>query len=150
MADTTDDLNVVAEYYETILREGQEELGIADVYYGDQVNIPRVPTVCVISGRKKRELRNSPRGTENTMTVTVRVYHYRVEDMGSESSRAADKLAESIERYLHQFKYYNLGGLVTHQFVTTVDPMFQPRGGNQYKVTNLEVEAKSLTLLPYQ
>jgi hypothetical protein len=149
MADISDDLNTITEAYEALLMANKDTLGLEDVFYGDQVLIPRVPAACVIAGHKKREWRTAPRGMFNTFRVDILVYHYQVqESMSSESARQATKTAEALEDLIHRVENKSLGGLVVHQYVTDVDPRFASRGGNQFKVTQLTMEAINQTQLP--
>lgn len=59
----SDSLYDMGKYLQQLIEGAKGGLNISDVYYGDQEKIPRVPTACVDTGSKQRELNGAPRRT---------------------------------------------------------------------------------------
>lgn len=140
----TGSLVTVADALTAKLVANKESLGIEDVFYGDQNLIPRSPAVCVETGNKARALAGATRRTDNIFVVYILVYHSEIRSPQS-NRRAADALAESIETLIHQDP--TLGGLVTHGYVTSVEPGYVDRP-NTMRACRITYEGQSRTLLP--
>lgn len=147
---------LIAKRIQAIVETLQEELQLGPVLYGDHQKISVNRTVCVVAGTKKRELRNAPRGTQNTLLTQVLVYHGTIENV-QQNLEACDILAEAIEARIHQYPRLtdpndpnDTEGLVYHSLVRTADPGYRARGAEntQWKTHRLTVESESLTMLP--
>ena len=128
MTNTDQAVNVSQAIYD-ILFLNKQELGIEDVWDGDEQLIGKYPSLCVIQGEKTRELTGAPFRTDNNFNVFVMVYHGAVRD-SQLNYRDANTLAERVEALLHQDK--TLGGIVVHGFVVSIEPGVVDRGTLQY------------------
>jgi hypothetical protein len=150
MSDPTDSLYIYTKKIQTIITDVQEDLGIVDIFYGDQQQIPRTPTVCIESDKKTRELQGAPRRVLNQLRCFVIVYSSRVDDTAQLNSEIADQLTEAIESEIH--KYPTLDGLVFHSLVGEVESGFQSRlmAGKltRFRASRLTVTGQSKTMLP--
>lgn len=107
-----------------------------DVFYGDQMLIPRTPAVCVEAGPLNRELSGiGGKGrTTNTITVFLLCYIARIQDMQL-TRREADEFAEKIMDILHQD--VTRSGLVVHGFVTGIEPGYATRGDTNMRAARI-------------
>jgi hypothetical protein len=148
---------LVAKRIQKIVETLQEELGLGPVLYGDHQKISVNRTVCVVADTKRRELRNAPRVTQNTITTQVLVYHGTVENV-QQNLEDCDVLAEAIEARIHEYPRLTdpedpdnaETALVYHSLVTVADPGLRARGSEntQWKTHRLTVESQALTMLP--
>ena len=140
---------VFAKTLQGIAEANQAELGLADVWYGDQQQIPRTPTLCVVPDGKRRELQGSPRRVENTLRCYLLLYHSKIQDI-QKNNEEVDQLAESLEKLVHADP--TLGGLVIHSLVTDIDAGEVTRlvdtRRTMYRAARLTVEGISKTALP--
>lgn len=147
----TDSFVTFCEAIQAIIESVKEEVtpAIADIWYGDQQQLPRTPTVCIVADGKRRELSGAPRRMMNTLTCYVVVYHSKIQDVQM-NSKESDKLAEQLETAIHADP--TLGGLVIHCYVTQVDAGQSTKYVNttatMYRSTRLTVEGISKTMLP--
>jgi hypothetical protein len=141
----TDSLVVMAQYLHDLIAANQVTLGVQDVFYGDQVKIPRTPTVCVESDLKNRTLSGTARKVDLTMTCFILIYGSAVAEVQSKR-KAVDVLAESIEGLIHANS--TLGGNFIHSFIPTMQSGLANKSGTQFRSSRLTVQALSQTLLP--
>jgi len=120
-----------------LLKEHQDDLGLKDVWYGDQELIPRTPAVAVESGSKTRELTGAPDVTTNRFTVFVLTYMAKIQDVQT-TRKMADQLAEAIELLLHDDT--TIGGLVIFGMCTSVEPGYAIRGGTLMRAARITWE----------
>lgn len=145
----TDSLVNVADSLIGILDAAKKDLGIKDIWYGDQDRIPRSPAVCIETGEKKRRLKGAPRMTSVELPVYLMVYHGALK-AGSEGQRKEnDRLAEAIETEIHKNANKDLGDTVIHVMCTALEPGFLRKRDAIWQVTRITVEAESQVLLPY-
>jgi hypothetical protein len=136
----------MAKYLETLIRNNAINLGIADVYYGDQNQIPRTPSVAIEPGGKIRELNGAPRRTRVTLTNYVIVYHNPMKPMAV-IRQEDDERAEAIEALIHANA--QLSGLVIDSMVTSIESGYLMRERTMFRSSRLTVEAHSQEMLPY-
>lgn len=140
--------SVLAQAIQAKLTTNKQSLGLADILFGNQQQIPRSPTVVVNPGLKRRELRGvaAPGGrTFNTMIVYVDVHLSKVGDEATERL-ASHQLAEAIEKVLHADT--TMGGIIIHGFVTDSSPgdsFFQL--GGEFRTVRLTYVGTSETYL---
>ena len=115
---TTGSLVAVGTALKELVKSWQSELGIIDVFYGDQVLIPRTPAVCIEPTQKQREYAGVPYATQNTLEVALLIY-FCVLGNSQEARMDCDALAEKIEAKLHLDK--QLGGLVIQGHCTQIE-----------------------------
>jgi len=143
----TDKTTVLAQYILSQINTNKVVLGVDNVLYGEQNELPPGKTVVVMAGRKDRALQRVAfpgAGTRNRMTVLVTIYNNTVGDEGTKSLET-DVLAETIEHFLHQDT--EMGGNIIHGFVESWDPGFRYRSGSMFRATQLTFVGQSKTNL---
>lgn len=150
MTDPTDSNYVFTKKIQAIVEAVKEDLGIVDIFYGDQQQIPRTPTVCVEANEKSRVLAGAPRRVLNELSCFVIIYFSVVNDSVQSNSEGADQLAETVEAEIH--KDPTLGGLVIHSLVSRSEAGFQSRfmagAITRFRASRLTVTGQSKTMLP--
>jgi hypothetical protein len=145
----TDSFYVFAKALQAIAEANKDELGIVDIWYGDQKQIPRTPTLCVVADGKTREIEGAPRRSRNTLKCYLVLYHSKIQDV-QRNSEEVDQLAEALETKVHADP--TMGGLVIHSLVTSIDAGEITRLVNttttMFRASRLTVEGLSKTLLP--
>lgn len=144
----TDNLRLVSKYIFDQINASKDTLGLLDVFYGDQVKIPRAPTVCVESNTKARELDGVPRATRVNLSTYILVYHADLTQSIQTTRAEAEDLSETIETFLHDASRYTMGDLVIHHMVTDVEYGYATRGGRLFQATRMQDVAISKVLLP--
>ena len=144
----TDSYHTVAKKLQDIVVTEATSLGVNadDVYYGDQNNIPRCPSVCIDPGEKRRESNGAPRRVMTTMTNYIIVYHNQVASM-QEVREDSDKLGEKVEALIHADA--TLGGIVIDSMVTGIESGYLQRDRSLFRASRLTVEARDQVQLPY-
>lgn len=141
----TDSIVVVTDYIYNKLVAAKTALAVADVWYGDQVDIPRTPALCVEPGPKNRVLHGVPRRSEVNFSTYILVYHGEIRSVET-NRRECDLLAEAVELLIHQDP--RLGDNVIHSMATSVDPGYANRAAGLYRVSRIVVESLSQVQLP--
>lgn len=139
-------LSVVSEALKSKFDSNRAMFGLEDVWYGDQMLVPRTPAISIEPGNKSRELQPLGLNSINTLIVYVLVYLGKVQEV-QKNRLEVDKLSEDIEDFLHQDK--QLGGLVIHGFVAAIDPGLAPRPtrDNLLRVDRITWQATSKTMI---
>jgi hypothetical protein len=136
---------VVAKAIYTLLSGRKVELGIDEVYYGDHNNIPVGKAITVTPGNKRRELAgvSGPGGRGmNNMEILLLVYFSILDDEAS-ARYAVDLTAENVEDILHEDT--TLNGIIIHGFVSDWIPGVIHKPGSQFRVVQLNYQAKTKT-----
>lgn len=141
----TDSIVVFCDAILDLLVAHKDELGIQDVYWGDQVKIPRVPSVCVEPTIKSRDLQGVPRRTLNTFEAYVIIYHARLQDVQI-TARESALFAEAVETVFHLDAQFS--GLFIHTLCTSIEPGFATRAGTNYRASRLTCTGISKLSLP--
>jgi hypothetical protein len=141
----TDKVTVLAQYIQALINTNKVTLGLDDVLYGDQQNMPKAQTAVISSGQKTRTLDGvaMPGGmSRNLMRVIITVYNSTV---ASEATQrlAVDQQAEAIEALLHQDT--TMGGNIIHGFVESIEPGVTFRTGSMYRATQLTFVGQTKT-----
>lgn len=136
----------MGDYLVDLLTSNKSSLGLQDVFYGDQNNIPRTPTACMDPGDKRRELNGAPRRTLVTLTNYIIVYHNKMQST-AKVRREDDLLAEAIEAVIHQDG--TMAGLVIHSMVTSIESGYLMRDRTMFRASRITVEATVQEMLPY-
>lgn len=145
----TENTSVLGQYIKNLIDTNKVTLGVKQVLYGNQNDIPFSPTVVVTPGIKRRELRgvSAPGGrTFNVMNVFVTIMTSKVGDENTERLKT-DQLAEAVEKLLHQDT--TMGGLLIHGFVqewTPTEAFFQQTQG-QFRTVRMTFVGTSETYL---
>lgn len=146
----TDSMTVIAKHLEKLLGDNKEDLGIYDIFYGDQDRIPHTPTVCVEPGDKRRELNGAPRRTSVIITTYLLVYHNPVKSV-AQIREEDDLLAESVESLIHQdAQMKDSGGndQVIDSLVTVIESGYQVKANTLFRASRMTIEVRSQVQLP--
>ena len=130
----------------TLLEANRVTLGLEEVYFGDQVKIPKTPTLVVEPDTKRRELAGVPRRVENTLRAWVIIYYSRVENTET-SAVGALEVAERVETFLHRREHQDLNGLVIHMYCTETEPGYRTKDNSRFRAVRLSVEGITKTML---
>lgn len=143
----TDRSTVLAKAIQALLTANKTQLGLKEVLYGNQMEIPRTPAVVVMVANKVRELVGvaSPGGkTHNRMAVTIDLINTKVGNEADERL-AIDQLAEDVEKLLHQD--VKVGGLIIHGFVNNWSPGEVVLRNGQFRTVRMTYVGMSETYL---
>jgi|SRR5262245_5719582 len=143
----SDSLAQVGQYIYDQFLTNQTALGIAAVFYGDQIKIPVTPTVCVESDNKTYELAGIPRAMRVELFTYILVYHAAVKDT-QVTRKECEAFTEEIITFLNAAERYSMGGLVTHNNVRTAEFGYARRSGILMQTTRISHVALSKVLLP--
>jgi hypothetical protein len=135
----------VCDYWHNKFELKKEDLGLAEVYYGDQIRIPKSPTLCIEPDLKREPLRAAGRQTTVDFTIYFLCYHSEVSNV-QQNRRNADLLAESIEDFLNSDP--QMGGLVVHCWVSESNSGYSPKPGSLMRTNRLTLSANSRHQLP--
>lgn len=141
MTANTDSLEEIVTHIVDFL-ENKTELGLQDVYYGDQTVIPRTPCLAVEGVEKVRELKGIPFQTENTFQVSLLLYHAKVQS-NEMTRKQCDAHAHEVEAALHEDVTFE--GLVIWGFVRRIESGYATRGGNLMYASRLTWEGLTKT-----
>jgi hypothetical protein len=156
VSSNTDSLVTITQFWVDKFKANAVTLGIPDlpgttgpagsdpsIFYSDQTLIPVTPTVCVESGPKLRDLRNTGFASTNTFTVYVMVYHGKLQDE-QVNKKECDQFAEAIEALMHTDK--QAGGLMYNGWVERIDPGIARRNKSLFRVSRLTWIGNSKTI----
>lgn len=124
---------------------------VQDVYYGDQVKIPRSPSICVDPRQKTRTWPPQPSlMSEILFEVDLFIYHARVD--GTQTVKLeCDQLSEAIEEWLN-INHLNLAAadgnqLIIHGHVVENESGVSYKSGSLFHANRLLWRAISKTRL---
>lgn len=140
------DLSVIGAALEKILTDNQEDLGLQDIFFGDQTLIARTPTACIEPNTVERIMNSTGFMTDNAVTAFIMLYHGKVQDKQLNRVQCL-QYAEAIARVIHTGDNKNLGGLVVHGYISTLDAGFAVRSNSWFMVTRMTYHAVSRTPL---
>lgn len=130
-----------------LLDTNKNALGLRRTFYGDQTMIPDTPVACVEPTIKNNELRRSgaSRMLDPTLECSVIIYHSIVGP--TETTRLeCDTFGEVVETFLNA--QVNLGGIVIHCYVTTLESGYVVKSSKTYNACRLTVRALTQVILP--
>lgn len=127
--------------------DNKANLGLADVFYGDQDRLPSTPVVCVEPGIKRNLLRQAAGGRmlDIVFELTLLSYHSFIQSP-QENRRGADALAEAVEAVVHSDR--QLGGRVIHGYCVDVQSGYVNKSGSLVRSNKISYQATSQFLLP--
>ena len=131
--------------YTIALLKAHPELGLLDVFYGDQDFLPRNPAACVEPNRKAQQLKGAPRRTNVDLSVFVILYISAISDT-QKNRRDADVLSEAVEVVLHLDA--QCAQQVIHSLVTSNESGWATKSGTPIRASRLTFEATSQDQLP--
>lgn len=145
MADLTNSTVEICEYWKKKLEIAKEDLGIVDVFYGDQERIPKSPTICIEPDVKRAPIRNAGRQTMPEWTIYFMCYHSEIQAQSS-NRRDSDTLAERLEDLLNSDP--QMGGLVIHCWVSEVQSGYARKTNALMRSSRITFSANSRHQLP--
>jgi hypothetical protein len=87
--------SVVADGVRNYFTERMDDLGIAAVYYGDQMRVPQSPTLCIEPATINRLVNNTGCAAENEFALNVILYDARLGDVEN-IQYTLDQLVETV------------------------------------------------------
>jgi hypothetical protein len=143
------DINAYVDYIIALLQDpdavANTGIQAADVWQGDQQNIPRSPAVCVEPGPQRRELIGAMRQTAVNTDIILMVYVGKVQDVEINQRDAVDA-GQKVQDVLHE--HSTVGGMAIHSFVTDLDPGYATRAGDLWRAVRLVFNIQTQELLP--
>lgn len=142
-------LSELCDYWFEKFEANKTVLGLADVFYGDQRQIPRTPTLCLEPDMKRRELEGVPRRTLNTFSMYVLLYISKMDDV-QVNARDALVLAEAVEDFLHADPTCHAPPaqpLLVHSYCTEVEPGYRTRQDTRFRACRIKFEGINKTVL---
>lgn len=141
----------VAAHLKELLEEA-DDLGLQDVFYGDQQSIPRSPAVVIENASVAREYSGAPYRTINTITVVIILYMAATTGI-EEIQAACDELGEDIADVINTDAMpalYNpagtqFGGLVINAGVILVEYGYAVKRNEILRANRLTIECLSKT-----
>jgi hypothetical protein len=145
----TDSSEVVANYIYTKLNDptNKANLGLVDVWYGDQDLLPHTPAACVAPGNKQRQFQGATFRTLNTFETYILVYYGKIQDVQA-NLHSVTLLADNIETLVHSDLL--LGGNVFSVLCTQNEPGMISKAGALLMGARMTFESQSKTTLPQQ
>jgi hypothetical protein len=139
LSDST--LEVALRFHE-ILDLAKAELGLKDVWFGDQTLLPRTPCVTIEPGRERRALQGVPDMTLMEIDTGIILYHSKVSNEQQQARIDCNDVAQRIKNYLHvnHIRLYSKDGtrqLTIHGFCTELDPGYAARPGTLYNAVSM-------------
>lgn len=142
MMPLTNRLSEVADFFFQLLSENKVQLGLADVFYGDQTLIPHTPTVCVETGEATQTLVGIPRRVDVAMELYLLIY---IGDIRSTilNRQESETLADILGDFIHD-QDPRLAGLVIHTFVSKTEFGYSAKAnGTVFRVARITVSLQS-------
>lgn len=133
---------VVASYILGLLQNAPVDLGIQQVFYGDQTLLPKTPAVCVAPGNKTRSWSGATLRTENMFETYVFVYYGKIQDVQL-NTHAAQTLADAVEDLV--MADIKLGGIVIWTLCTQNEPGMISKQGSLMIGNRLTFQSMSKT-----
>ncbi len=127
--------------------DNKANLGLADVFFGDQDRLPTTPVVCIEPGIKRNLLRQAAgaRMLDVVFELTILVYHSFITSP-QENRRGADALAEAIEAVVHSDR--TLGNRVIHGYCPEIQSGYTTKSGSLVRANKVSYSAQSQYILP--
>lgn len=138
----SDKVSVIGPMVEAYIKSRGNELGLRDVWYGDDDHIPETPAVLVTPGPKNREISATSHVTMTTFNFSLTLFHSRFTDPRI-TRQECDEKAEQLEEILHENRY--LDGNLLHSYVSSMEFGVASRGNVLMKATRLSWVANSRT-----
>jgi hypothetical protein len=95
VATTTYRGSIVAGKIKDFLESQKDQLGVQQVFYGDQQRIPQSPVVCVEPAIVDRPLTGTSYTTTNSFTISIIVYHTSMDGI-EKILRVTDEITERV------------------------------------------------------
>lgn len=105
------------------------------VYYGQQVQYTKTPSVSYIGGTTTRELTQTGMQATITFPVSIIIYHAQLKDVMEVGGKVLDELAEKLVGVLDTDK--TLGGLIVHGLVVRSEPGYASQARSIYRASRL-------------
>lgn len=145
--------SLLTQYLIGLAKDNADVLGLADVFYGDQEYVPKVPSLCIEPATVERELNGTSMRTQNKFVVACYFYFADMQS-GLEAAQAkADTKAEAV------IEVFNIdgmpaavggtqyGGLVMYGYVNNSTYGYKVKENKVLRANRFLVYAESLTSL---
>lgn len=142
----------ITTYIENLLITNATSLGLQAVHYGDQRIIAAVPAVCIEPAKTKREVAGIPYQTDNTIELTLIVYHTSLQGVEL-VQKAADEVTEAIEDLINADALGDvyggtlLGGQVHHAHFTSTEYGYRVLADEMMRANRMVLTCRSKTKL---
>jgi hypothetical protein len=142
--------SMYTEHLIDLLISKQQELGIEDVYFGDQTSIPRVPAVCVEPASVSRTMIGVPMRTDNEIIISIVIYMADVQGI-EYAQHKADLKSEEIIAVVNRDGApepsggTRFGGICLYGFVRDSEYGYIVKDGKLLRANRLMVYATSRT-----
>lgn len=123
---------------------GTNTFGLNDVFYGDQVKIPKSPTLCIEPAQTVRIVNSTGCQTENDFALNVILYDSRLGDVEG-IQFDLDTLAEDIMDDLN--KVGTLGDLIVFGHALTIEYGYLIKSNRLMRADRIVFTAKTKTEL---
>ena len=136
MASNIDRFTPVTQAIFDLMASRKIQLGLEDVWYGDQTLTPRTPCLTVESGPFSRTLAGvSLKGTtDNVIRVELIIYISKIGDT-QVNLKDSEVMAEAVMDVLHED--VSIGSLVLHGYVTAIEPGRIRKGNSMMRATRI-------------
>lgn len=120
--------------------------GTPDVYYGDQMTIPRTPTLCVEPAPMTRKFDGAshPPRMQNMFDVMIMAYIQEINNIES-ITKEKDLLMDSIQDVMHAD--WTLGGLLLYGICSALDPGYALRGNRLMRCAKITYSGMNKSFL---
>jgi hypothetical protein len=138
--------SVVVQYIQNLLKADVniQTLGVRDVFYGDQIKVPRTPAIAVESGITTRVPYEASLRTQNRFPVYILCYYGKIQDIQANRLQS-DQLAEAVDVALTTDP--RLGGLIVFGYIAAIDPGIAVRSGAMLRATRITFDCMNVTSL---
>lgn len=137
-------LSVATQAVLDIAEAGAPGLGILDVWYGEQLRIPRTPALAVESSFVEWKLDGvgAQGRTRNTFTIFVIGYISKLQD-NQITRKAVDEMMEDVAALYTADTTW--GGAVIYGLPVSYEPGYTTRQGESFRVGRLTLEGMTKT-----
>lgn len=148
LVDRTHRATVVADAlkarYDADIASPTPVFGLAECYYGDQVKIPKTPTLCIDPAQTVRNVNSTGEASENDFSFNIILYSAGLGDVQG-IQRDMDELAELIMDDLNSLG--TLGDLIIFGYAVAIDFHYVVKNNRLMRANRIVWTAKTKTRL---
>lgn len=140
---------VIGEYLVEKAQQNKADLGLADVFFGDQALLPRTPALCVEPDAKSGNV-NPTRKAEYEITFYLLVYYDKIQDSIS-NRKGLLALCDALETLYNSDQYLGIdamSGLVIHNYISRVESGYVAKGQSLMTAARMTWTGKTQRILP--
>lgn len=147
MADLISDLSTYSLALESHLNDYKDQLGLQQIFFGDQDRVNTTPIACVEPDTKDSAYKGSMGLRSVQLQVYIIVYSAMIVS-GQENRLMADQVGETIEKLLHNDIQFG-GRVIDHQ-VTQITSGYVRKANSLVRASRLRVVANSQEMMRTQ